>query len=56
MKWIILTRLPNSGSLLAYEFDDESQAKALFDSAVENSSVHIRMLRATVVAERVRIH
>ena len=52
MKWILLVKRRQPAMLLAYEFDSESEAQALYDSAIENSNANVRMFRATLVRQR----
>ena len=52
MKWILLVKRREPAMLLAYEFDSESEAQALYDSAIENSNANDCMFRATLVRQR----
>jgi hypothetical protein len=52
MKWILLVKRRKPAMLLAYEFDSESEAQALYDSAIENSDANVRVFRATLIRER----
>lgn len=52
MKWILLVKRRKPAMLLAYEFDSESEAQALYDSAIEKSAATVRMFRATLIRER----
>jgi len=51
MKWILLVKRREPAMLLAYEFDSESEAQALYHSA-ENSDANIRMFWATLIRQR----
>jgi hypothetical protein len=53
MKWILLVKRSEPAMLLAYEFDSENEVQSLYDSAIENSDVNIRMFWATLIRERV---
>ena len=52
MKWILLVKRREPAMLLSYEFDSESEAQALYVSAIENSDANVRMFRATLVRQR----
>lgn len=51
-KWILLVSRRNAASVLAYEFDSEEDAQALFRSTMENSSACVRLFLGTLVCER----
>lgn len=52
MRWIVLVRLRKSGSLLAYEYEQEHEAHTFFATASENSDAHLRLFRASLIDER----
>jgi hypothetical protein len=52
MKWIVLVRLSDLVTLLAYEFDTPEEARAFYDHAYANTNAKLRLFEGSVIAEK----
>lgn len=52
MKWIVLARLSDLVTLLAYEFDTSQEARLFYGEAYNATNARLRIFEASVIAEK----